>query len=100
MKLSRREFTTQALGVGAAFGLGNGIQVLAAPSGFGAHVLRVPDTVSVEFEEATERATRSGTSWGVKDAAVETLPPINTPVIRLRVPSSPERTLRLMWDAA
>ena len=64
MKLSRREFTIQALGVGAAFGLGNGIQALAAPSGFGAHVLRVPDTVSVEFEEATERATRSGTSWG------------------------------------
>ena len=63
MKISRREFTIQALGAGAALGLGNGIRALAAPSGFGAQVLRIPDTVFVEFEDATERAARSGTSW-------------------------------------
>ena len=60
MKISRREFTIQTLGAGAALGLGNGIRALAAPSGFGAQVLRIPDTVFVEFEDATERAARAG----------------------------------------
>ncbi len=99
MKISRREFTIQALGAGAALGLGNGIRALAAPSGFGAQVLRIPDTVFVEFEDATERAARSGTSWGVKDAVVETLPGSSSLRIRLQAPSSAVRRVRLVWNA-
>src|SRR5437867_1806088 len=101
MKISRREFTNQAFAAGAVFGLGGSpLETLAVPSSVGAEVLRIPDAVSVEFDESTERATRSRTGWGIKDAVVETLPRNGSLAIRLRAASSAIRRVRLVWKAA
>src|SRR5690242_12950575 len=99
MKISRREFAIQTLKAGAALSLGDGI-ALAAPSSFGANVLRVPDAVSVEFEETTQNAMGSGTGWGAKDAIVEILPRNGSLAIRLRASASALRRVRLIWKAA
>src|SRR5437016_3387707 len=100
MEISRREFAIQAAGVGAALGVHcSGIGPLAHSSGFGDRVLQVPDAVSIELDETTERATRNGTSWGVSDVVVETLPTDRALAIRLRAPSSAVRRVRLIWNA-
>ena len=99
-RISRRDFTIQtAFGAGAALALSPSLRALAAADP-NADVLHAPDAVSIEFDDAVEQASRHGTTWGARDASVETHGAADGLQIRLHAPKSGVKRIRLTWNIA
>jgi len=98
-RVTRREFTIRtAIGAGVVLTSRGTLWAGTRSADFGGHVVQPPDAVAIEFDSSTESATRSGTTWGARDAVVETRSSSGSLAIRLHAPSSGIRRIRLIWN--